>query len=252
VESIALYTFPGSNAGLTSSLLLEHSGLPHRVITLRPGLHAIQLRLRGFPGQTVPAMSVGRRKIVGTHAIAREVARLAPDAHLIPDDPDAADLVIDIELRAERLQNAVRRLTYLAASTDPTPIRQLVDASYGDVPAPVRRMIVRGLVPLARVAHRAREERAMKDVGLIDSFLREVDGWVEQGVLAGDHLNIADFQIAPNICGLTLTHPDARDALMSRPCWKITERILPEYPLPGPLRVPQEWTDQLLKLSASQ
>lgn len=63
-----------------------------------------------------------------------------------------------------------------------------------------RRLIVR----LASGAHRASDDAVREDLALLPERLDQIDAWIEEGLLNGEELNAADFQIAPNVSALLL------------------------------------------------
>ena len=75
-------------------------------------------------------------------------------------------------------------------------------------------------------------------------MLDKVDAWIESGVLNGEVLNAADFQIAPSI-GLMMTLDDLRPAIENRPAAKLARRLVPNYPGKMPPVLPAEWLDPL-------
>jgi hypothetical protein len=244
-ETPTLYMFEGSNACLSAMLLLDHVQLPHRRRRLPPGLHAGAMRAMGFRGTTVPALRIGSRKVQGSRAIALLVAdELAPEAGLLPAGAAEREQVLHLEARAEQLQNAARRLVYVAALQDTDSIRALVDVTYGRLPSPARALVVRALVPLASKGHAARADRAEGYIDRACDVLDELDAAVEAGVLATDAPTVADFQAAPNIAALALA-PALAPLLQARPSWRIAEQLLPGgYPLDAAPDLPAAWVER--------
>jgi glutathione S-transferase len=70
-----LYVILGSHAARTGILMLEHKGIPYRTRTIPTGSQRL-LRLRGFPGGTVPALVIDGRRVQTNLAIARALDRI--------------------------------------------------------------------------------------------------------------------------------------------------------------------------------
>jgi glutathione S-transferase len=64
--------------------MLRHKRIPHRVVSLMPGLHPMLVRFAGFPRHTVPALEIDGHRVQGSPAIARHLDRLRPDPPSFP------------------------------------------------------------------------------------------------------------------------------------------------------------------------
>ncbi|HMI81034.1 MAG TPA: glutathione S-transferase, partial [Solirubrobacterales bacterium] len=78
----------------------------------------------------------------------------------------------------------------------------------------------------------------------LPAMLDRVDAWIEAGVLNGEQLNAADFQIAPSI-GLAMTLDDLRPAIEGRPASELARRLVPNYPGRMPPVIPADWLTAL-------
>jgi glutathione S-transferase len=58
-------------------------------------------------------------------------------------------------------------------------------------------------------------------------LLDRVDAWIADGVLGGEHLNAADFMVAPSLA-LILYRPDVMPMFEGRPALELVDRLLPE------------------------
>jgi glutathione S-transferase len=241
---VELFTFHGSNACLTAELVLDHAGIEWRRRGMRPGLHAIELRLRGFPGPTAPAALIDGERVQGSRRIARAVADAVPQLGLLPQEPALRERVLEAERDGERLQNAVRRMLYVLAGGDPSLVRPMIDANFRRAPRAVRAGIARAIVRAATIAHKASPARVERDVARLGELLDRFDALVDEGVLGTDAPTIADFQIAPNLAALAL-EPNARAQLRERPCWRIAQRCCDEYPIRFEIAIPEAWLEQL-------
>lgn len=240
MDHVTLYSFPGSNACLSTELLLDHAGVDWSRRRVRPGPHAVGMRFRGFDGPTVPAIRIGPQRVQGTRRIAAAITDRHPDADLLPDDDDRRLRVLEAEHAGERFQNAVRRIVYVLAQNDPSVVRPLIDANYGELPGFARAGITRAMIAAASRFKRASRDRLDSDVRRIGALLDEFDALVAAGILGTDRPNVADFQIAPNLA-LLAAAPTLATALHPRPSWRIAERLMPRYPLTLDIDVPADW-----------
>lgn len=248
---ITAYLFNGSNACATGRLLLKQSGLEYGEQLLLPGFHAASLKLRGFPGVTVPALKITHadgkhtERIIGTLNIAQRLHELAPSARLFPTTPAALEAVKDAEIQGEKLQNALRRIMYLNAAHDDSPIRALVDSTgFSKLPPSIRRTIPPLLRRAATLGHKARPERLAPDLARVAATLTMVDELVRSGMLGGDTPNAADLQLAPNLSAL-MNIANAPTDICARPWAEIPRRWFPSYPMVEQMRLPEAWFDQL-------
>jgi len=220
--------------------MLEQAGVEHEVLTLPPGLHAFLLRARGFPGRTVPALSLDGRKIQGSLAISRAIDARVPRAGLFPADPAERRCVEEAEAWGEaELQPIPRRLFRWALARDAELRRGLVEGSG----IPMAGLAGRALGPIADRFARASgadDGRVRSDMERLPALLDRVDGWIEEGVLGGEPPNAADHQIATTIRAL-LAFDDLREAVEKRPSAALARRIVPSYPGHAPAVLPETW-----------
>jgi glutathione S-transferase len=240
--SATLYGLKLSHPVHAARLMLEHKRIDHEVVNLVPGLHPQALRALGFHGKTVPALKLdGGRRIQGSLEISKALEELAPDPPLYPSDPDERRRVVDAERWGERvLQELVRRIFRWGAAEQPE-LRRWIAAEIVGVPAP--RLAAAVNSPVARRFARASEatdERVRADVAALPEVLGEVDELIEAGTIGTAQPNAADFQVLASIRVL-MAFPALRGAIEARPCGRLAERLLPDYPDPIPLEIPSEW-----------
>ena len=96
------------------------------------------------------------------------------------------------------------------------------------------------IVALSARFNEASDENARADLTALPALLDKVDAWIAAGVLNGEQLNAADFQIAPSI-GLAMTLDDLRPAIEGRPAGALAKRVVPNYPGHTPPILPPEW-----------
>src|SRR5204863_7599419 len=99
--------------------MLELKGIPYKRVDLMPVISRGALRALRFPGNTVPSLLIGGKKITGSRAIARELDRLRPEPPLYPTEPERLVAVEDAERWGEEIvQPAVRRIFWNAVKRD--------------------------------------------------------------------------------------------------------------------------------------
>jgi glutathione S-transferase len=242
---LKLYGFTGSNSVYTGRLMLEHKGLDYDFVKLPPAVHAPTMLLLGFPTMGVPAIKVGDVRVQGTRWIARALDELYPDKPLLfPTDPAQRRKVQQAERWGEELQNAVRRIFYCAARRDRKAFLSVLGSGRGPVKSLGIRMLAPVVIKLATGLHRASDEAGREDIELMPERLDQIDAWIADGVLGGEQLNAADYQIAVNVAALMLSE-DLTPYIDWRPAAALARRVLPEYGGHiGPV-VPAEWMEQL-------
>jgi glutathione S-transferase len=108
-----IYVIPVSSPSRAGAAMVRHKRIPHRVVTLMPGLHPVLVRLAGFERHTVPALEVDGVQVQGSCRIARFLDELAPDPPLYPGDPAA---------RPRRGGRALGRACAPAGAAPPDPV----------------------------------------------------------------------------------------------------------------------------------
>jgi glutathione S-transferase len=225
---LKLYMFPGSNSVMTGRLMLEHKGIDYQEVKLMPGPHAFIMLALGFETMGVPAIKFKGRRVQGTRWIARYLDELEPARPLFPADPERRKAVQDAERWGEDFQNATRRIFYYVARRDPKAFGSFMTPRRSP-PMRVALRIGRPLiVRLATGAHRASDHAALEDLELLGERLDQIDAWIGEGLLNGDELNAADFQIAPNVSGLLLSD-DLAPYIKDRPAAAFARRVAPGY-----------------------
>lgn len=238
---IKFYGFPGSNSVYTGRLLLDHKGLDYDVVNLMPGAHAFIMLGLGFETMGVPALKVDGRRVQGTRAISRALDELVPERPLFPAEPARRRAVEDAERWGEELQNATRRVFYCAARRDHAIFRSVMSPARSMPMRGVLRMATPLVIRLASGAHRASDAAGKEDLALLHERLDQIDAWIAEGVLNGEELNAADFQIAVNVSALLLAD-DLVPYIEGRPAATLARRAAPDYVGHIPTGVlPSEW-----------
>jgi len=242
---LKLYGFAGSNSVNTGRLMLEHKGIDYDFVKLPPAVHAPTMLMLGFPTMGVPAIKVDGRRVQGTRWIARALDEIYPDSpRLFPADPAERRKVQQAERWGEDLQNAVRRIFYCAARRDRKAFLSVLAAGRGPVKTFALRMMAPVVIKLATGLHRASDEAGHEDIELLPERLDQIDAWIAEGVLGGELLNAADFQIGVNVSALLLSD-DLTPFVEGRPAAELARRVFPDYVGHlGPV-VPEDWMDDL-------
>ncbi|HEY5192550.1 MAG TPA: glutathione S-transferase domain-containing protein [Solirubrobacteraceae bacterium] len=85
----------------------------------------------------------------------------------------------------------------------------------------------------------ASDERVRCDLAELPELLDEVDRLLEIGVIGGEELGAADFQIASTV-RMLLAMGDVRRLVTGRPAELFAERVVPDYP-DIPAALPADW-----------
>ncbi|HWF72440.1 MAG TPA: glutathione S-transferase [Solirubrobacteraceae bacterium] len=237
---LKLYMFPGSNSVLTGKLMLDHKGVDYKVVKLPPGLHAFIMLGLGFESMGVPAIRFGERRVQGTRSISRALDEIEPARPLFPSDPVARKAVEDAERWGEEFQNATRRMFYAMARRDR---RAFTTFMISERALPMRIFLRAGagiIIRLATGAHRATDDAAREDAGLLPERLDQIDAWIDAGVLGGAELNAADYQIGVNVA-LLMTSEDLAPLIAGRPAADLGRRVLPGQGTRLGRILPAEW-----------
>ena len=215
---VRLYTFPGSHAGWIAELMLAHKGIAYEAVITPRGPHVFLLPAHGFRGITVPALTIDGRRLQRTRVISRALDVWQPEPRLFPADPRRRAVVENAERWGEGLQDAVRRLAYCAT----------------------RRTRPGVLATLGSIRHRASIDAARCDATALPERLLQIDAWIEAGVLGGEELNAADFQIAPSVAVL-LSFADFAPHLAHRPAAEHALRVAGRCKRSRGPALPDEW-----------
>jgi glutathione S-transferase len=93
-------------------------------------------------------------------------------------------------------------------------------------------------------ANEASDVNVRDDISILPELLQRVDDWIAEGVLGGEQLNAADFQIAPSL-RLAMSLEDLRPAIENRPAGELALRVVPDYPGRTPPVLPADWLEPL-------
>jgi glutathione S-transferase len=242
---VRLYVIPASHPATTAELILNHKGIPFKRTDLMPGIHKAALRALGFRGTTVPAVKIDGRKVQGSREIARELDRIRPEPPLFPSDPEARTAVEEAErFGDEDLQAPVRRILWNAVKRDRSVLRDYGEGARLGIPLGLAVKTAAPIVAFAVRYNDAGDDNVRHDLAALPGMLQRIDDWCEAGVLDGEQLNAADFQIATSV-RLALTLDDLRPAIADRPAGKLAMRVAPDYPGQAAPVFPPAWLEPL-------
>jgi len=220
--------FPGSNAVLTTQLMLAHKGIAYRRVNLFPAAHTVILLGLGFETMTVPALKVDGRRVQGTRAISRFLDALVPEHPLFGADPERRRAIEEAERWGEQFQNSVRRVFYCMGRRDPAAFKSVMLADSSPAMRPLLSVATPLIIRLATAKHDAVDAAGEFDVAETPGRLDQIDAWIRDGVLGGPELNAADFQIAVNVAALLLAD-DCAPFVRGRPAEALAHRVAPGY-----------------------
>jgi glutathione S-transferase len=239
-----LWVIHGSHPGIAARLMLERKGIDYRLIIVPPGFSRRLIKLFGFSGDRTPAMKLNGQKIQGSHAIARELDRIQPDPPLFPADPDLRKRVEDADSWGDSYQQIPRTIIWWALKKDRSAMVSFLEGSpagarFG-LPASVAVKTAGPMVNLGAKLNESDDAHVREELAKLPAALDEIDSLIEAGVIGGEELNAADYQIAPTT-RLLMTFDDLKPLIESRPAGRHAERVLPT-PLGrvGPV-IPKEW-----------
>jgi glutathione S-transferase len=210
--------------------MLRHKGIDLRRIDLVTSAHRGLIRLLGFPGNTVPAVTLDGAKVQGTRRIALALDALVPEPPLFPADPERRRAVEEAEAWGnEVLQALARRLIWTALKHDCSTAASYLEGQRTGVPTAVAARTIAPIAAAARRFHHATDEQARRDLEALPGHIDRVDELIARRVIGGGERNAADFQIGTSL-RLLLTMEDVRPMIEGRPAERLAREIAPDYP----------------------
>ena len=239
--SARLYVIPASHPAIAAELMLQQKGISYKRTDLLPVISKGVLRAVGFPGITVPALKIDGAKVQGSRQIARELERLQPEPRLFPADPERRAAVEEAErFGDERLQHPIRQILWWGMKRDHSPLRSYSEGAKIGIPIGLAVKTAAPIVALSARFNEADDANVQRDLASLPGLLDRVDEHIAKGVIGGEQLNAADFQIATSL-GLAMTMDDLRPAVENRPAGALARRVVPAYPGQMPPILPAEW-----------
>ena len=215
--NVRLYTIPGSHPGVAVQAMMKAKGIPFKRTDLFPVMQKVVVRVQGFPKQTVPAMKVDGRRIQGSREITRELDRIRPEPPLFPEDPEKRSAVEEAErFGDEELQHPIRQMIWWTLRKDKAPLRSFTEGAKLGIPTGLAVATAAPILALTVRYNEATDENVRRGLAELPGFLDRIDAWIEAGVLDGEQLFAADYQIAPSL-RLAMTMQDLRPIIDARP-----------------------------------
>jgi glutathione S-transferase len=221
--------------------MLAFKSISYQYVELLAGGHPPMLWTLGFRSGTVPAVKLPEgRRVQGSLKIAQALEQIAPSPSLYPSPPAARAAVSDAERWGEAILQPIPRRLIRWGLRQHLRQRQWFADVASPLPVPkVAGLLLTPIVPVfARVAG-ANAAQVRHDLGRLPELLDEVDRLITQGVIGGDPLNAADFQIAPSVRVL-LAMTDIAHLVADRQAATLARRVVADYP-PIPPALPTDW-----------
>jgi glutathione S-transferase len=230
VVKATLYTIAGTPNGRVAERMLEHKGVRYRRVELPNTLHKPIIRILGFGGNTVPALTLDGRKVLGTRGISRALEATRPDPPLFPPEPKLRAEVEDAERWGEEtLQTITRRVIVWALLRDRRAPASFVDRGpFARLPGWLVSALARPLVRLQARFNRTGDGPARAALVELPGVLDHVDELIGHGVLDGDQLTAADYQIACSL-RILICLDDLRPLIEPRPAGRLALRACPHF-----------------------
>jgi glutathione S-transferase len=233
-----IYVIPVSSPSRAGAAMVRHKRIPHRVVTLMPGLHPVLVRLAGFERHTVPALEVDGVQVQGSCRIARFLDELAPDPPLYPSDPAARARVEEAEHWGERALQPVPRRLFRYLMLTRRSARLWMGSEVMGIPAAaaLAPLFMPAIRRLAEISH-ADEAGVRAGIESLPALLDRVDALIADGTIGGAAPNAADFQILSSVRVL-LEFEELRHLLEGRPCAPAARLLFPDWVGPMPSGLP--------------
>jgi glutathione S-transferase len=240
--SVTLYGTEPSNPSQAARLMLEHKGIDHKVVWLLPGLHKQLVHLRGFRGNTVPALKLDGLKVQNSREISRALEEHQTEPRLFPEDPAERLKVEEAERWGEEELQNVPRIIYRWMAAHNQAMRTDVAREVG-IPLPA--VAAADHVPVARNLSRlagGKDDDVRGAIAGLPAMLDHVDELIADGVIGGEQPNAADCQIVGSV-RILLGMEDTAPLVRGRPCEEWAMRWLPEMPVETKSYLPPEWLE---------
>ena len=236
-----LYSIPGSHPAMAARRMLELKGITYKRVDLMPVVSRAVLKAMRFPAATIPALRIDGERISGSLEISKALDRIQPEPPLYPADPERRVLVEDAERWGnEILQDAVRRILWNAIKRDKRPLATYAEGARLGVPIKLAVATAAPIIAAEIRINDADDPAVEADLAAFPGWLKRIDDWIADGVLAGDPANAADLQIAASL-RLAMTLDDLRPAIESRPAGELALRLVPNFPGRAPAVLPAAW-----------
>lgn len=238
---IQVYGIPLSHPVLGVRRMIAFKRLAYRYVELLAGGHPPMLWALGFRGATVPAVKLpDGRRIQGSLAITQALEQFAPLPSLYPLEPTPRAAVTDAEHWGEAVLQPIPRRLIRWGLRRHLRQRQWFAEVASPLPAPrLAGVLLTPIVPVFARAAGADDSQLKRDLDRLPDLLDEVDRLIAQGVIGGERLNAADFQIAPSV-RMLLAMTDVGRLVADRSAATLALRVVADYPV-IPAALPADW-----------
>jgi glutathione S-transferase len=237
---ITLYGMKISHPARAAQLMVEHKGIDAKIVNLPAASQQIAMRALGFRGGTVPGMKIGSRRVQGSREISRALDDAVPEPPLFPADPERRAAVEKAEAWGEAVYQPVPRRIFRWSIASNGAARERVLADFGTPAPPIASRLLLPVVHFYMRLENGGEETARADVAALPEHLDHVDELIAEGVIDGEALNAADFQIAPTTRVL-LNFSQLRGLVEGRPAQAHAMRVVPRFGRETPVEIPADW-----------
>jgi glutathione S-transferase len=223
---LVVHVLPPSHPCATVEAALRLKGLEYDKVELQPGPHPAEMeRIYGDGNRTVPGLLIDDEPVHGSNAIMERLEQLVPEPALYPSA--LGDAVGEAARWGdEELQDLGRRLPWGALYFRPESMGTF--AGGGPLDAAGTDYAIR-FVRASWKYHNITAVRLADDLAGLPAKLDRVDGYVADGVLAGEVPNAADFQIGATLSVL-LTVGDVRPLIEARPAVQVARKWFDDRP----------------------
>jgi glutathione S-transferase len=223
---IVVHLLPPSHPCATVEAALKLKGLAYERVELQAGKHPQEMeRLYGDGRRTVPGAMFDDEPVHGSVAILERLEQLEPEPALYPSA--LGDAVAEAERWGdEELQDLGRRLPWGALHFRPESMGTFAGAGALD---PAGTDFAMRYVRGSWKYHNITAVRLAEDLAGLPAKLDRIDGYVADGILAGEHANAADLQIGATLAVL-LTVGDVRPLIEGRPAEQVARRWFEDRP----------------------
>jgi glutathione S-transferase len=237
-----LYVLPASHPSKAAELMLQRKGVSFKRRDLIFMMHIPVVKMRGFPGRTVPALIwEDGRKIQGSRNISRFLDEERPDPPLFPADPEKRRAVEEAEAWGDEvLQDPTRRLIWVGLGRDHSTAKEFLRGYKLGVPTGIAAATAGPIIWAEAKLNKASDESGRADLESLPGLIDHVDELIAQGVIGGEEPNAADYQIGTSM-RLLLSFDQLRPLIEGRPAGALAMKIWPDLDGHMPAALPAEW-----------
>lgn len=228
-DRLTLYVVPASHPCAAVERALELKLLAYDRVDLLPLVHVVHQQLR-FGRRTVPGLRLADgSKVSGSRTIMRVLEGLEPEPPLLPADAVLRAKVEAAEAWGETFQQVGRRVIWTALARDRSALTGYAEGA--DLPLPVS-LAARSaavVVRLQRALNQASDDHVRADLAALPAQLDRIDGWIADGTIGREQVNVADLQLGCTL-RLLLTIGDVAPLIEDRPAGRLARRLFGDYP----------------------